>query len=87
MPAWPIRQEKASAELGPPVRHREERPHVLTRGCGPQHPGIEESRERQDQAEARRATYGTSGYNGRRRRHDPGPPSEVSVSDDPAVPG
>jgi hypothetical protein len=48
---------------------------------------ISESRERQDRAEARRAAYGTSGHSGRHRRHDPGPPSEAPVSDDPAVPG
>src|ERR1019366_1250921 len=49
---------------------------------------ISESRERQDRAEARRATYGTSGQNRRRRRrHEPERPSEALVSDDPAVPG
>ena len=48
---------------------------------------ISESREGQEQAEARRAAFGTSAQSRRRRRHEPSPPSEAPVSDDPAVPG
>jgi len=49
---------------------------------------ISESRERQDQAEARRAAFGPSDQTRKRgRRHEPKPPSEVPVRDDPAVPG
>jgi hypothetical protein len=49
---------------------------------------IEESRQRQEAAEARRAAYGESGQRRRRRRrHEPSPPSEPLLSDGPAVPG